>query len=48
MEPTVSELQKQKSMEPVAKTKSINDYKFMKSIGEGAFGKVYMAIEKET
>ncbi len=31
-----------------AKVKSINDYQFMKSIGEGAFGKVYMAIEKET
>ena len=30
------------------KKKSINDYKFIKAIGEGAFGKVYLAEEKSS
>lgn len=31
-----------------AKKYTIHDYEFMKSIGEGAFGTVYLAKEKET
>ena len=30
------------------KKKSINDYDILKSIGEGAFGKVFLARDKET
>ena len=32
----------------VDKSKTINDYQFLKSIGEGAYGKVYLAIDKES
>jgi serine/threonine protein kinase len=30
------------------KKKSINDYKFIKSVGEGAYGTVYLAKCKDT
>jgi serine/threonine protein kinase len=35
-------------VEKSSKQRSINDYQLIRSIGEGAFGKVYLAVEKET
>jgi RAC serine/threonine-protein kinase len=30
------------------KRKSVNDYEFLKSLGEGAFGTVFLAKDKES